>query len=730
MKFKVSKKLQVILCIVLSCTTLSGCIFTDSVRAMGKAMGQQYSDDKRESSEDDEELASSKEETKSSEEESSNASESTSQSQDKPTSNPNMDAETIMVYMVGSDLESEYGNATLDLEEMMAADADTEHNNIVVYTGGASKWHINGLSADTNTTLLLTKDNDFDILDSHSAKNMGDPDTLSDFINYCYDNFESEHYSLVLWNHGAGPVFGFGVDENYQDLLTAEEMKTAFEDSVGSRGERLEWIGFDACLMNSLEIADLFAKYSNYMIASQETEPGWGWDYTFLSETTDVPVSGEDMGKAIIDSYMEYSEEMFKTYPRAYCDLTLSCIDLNLYQKAEDALDTCFTELDADLTIENYPSLVRNREKTRDFGTYASTFDYGMVDAIHLLGKIASDEPTSVQAIRALEDMVVYERTNMYDANGISICYPDFYEGNEYTALCMETQEEIDFSSGYRGFLNKYYNLQTSEELTTNWDITEAETSVTTQEAEEEDVADTSDITLQLTKEQQKTYARGYFYILANVYDKNFNTHGYENPEDLYMFVHFGRSVEMDNNGVLHASYSNQALYMHDITNDTYSEIPMILSEQDSTEQETRYTSSVMLHSYGEGDSFDSWADWEMESASLQIVVDDENPNGVIRSAVPLDDSTNPNKQLLDLDDFDSMEVMARASYPTWDAEGNMMEFFEWEHSGCLYGFSQDLNNEYALEMRPIDDPENYVCMFAIKDVQGNITYSELIPLG
>lgn len=727
MKIKVSKKLQIILCIVLSCTTFTGCIFTDSVRAMGKAMGEyQSKQDDKDVSEDDESLASLDEE-ESSEAESTSEVENTSQSENKPSSNPNMDAETIMVYMVGSDLESEYGNATLDLEEMMAAGADTEHNNIVVYTGGASKWHIQGLSADTNSTLLLTEDNEFEILDSHSAKNMGNPDTLSDFINYCYDNFESEHYSLVLWNHGSGPVFGFGVDENYGDLLTADEMKTAFEDSVGARGERFEWIGFDACLMNSLEIADLLAKYSNYMIASQETEPGWGWNYEFLSETSDAPVSGEDMGKAIIDTYMEYSEAMFEAYPRAYCDLTLSCIDLNLYQKAEDALDTCFAELDADLTIENYPSIVRNREKTRDFGTYASTFDYGMVDAIHLLGKIASDEPTSIQAIRALEDMVVYERTNMYDANGISICYPNFYEGNGYTALCMDTQEEIDFSSGFRGFLSKYYNLQTSEEFTTNWDITEAETSVTTHEAEETDVADTSDITLQLTPEQQTTYAAGYFYILANVHGLGYNTDNYENPEDLYMFVHFGKSVEMDDNGVLHASYSNQALYMHDITDGTYSETPMILMEQDSTEHETRYTSNVILHNYSDGGIYD----WEIESASLQIVVNDENPNGVIRSAIPLDeDDTNPNKQLLDLDDFDQMDVMARASYPTWDAEGNMMEFYDWENSGCFYGFSQDLTHEYELEMRPIVTPENYVCMFAVKDVQGNVTYSELIPLG
>ena len=48
--------------------------------------------------------------------------------------------ETVMIYMVGSDLESYYGNASLDMNEMEAAGVDTAHNNVIVYAGGASKW--------------------------------------------------------------------------------------------------------------------------------------------------------------------------------------------------------------------------------------------------------------------------------------------------------------------------------------------------------------------------------------------------------------------------------------------------------------------------------------------------------------------------------------------------------------------------------------------------------------
>lgn len=90
--------------------------------------------------------------------------------------------ETVMIYMVGSDLESYYGNASLDMNEMEAAGVDTAHNNVIVYAGGASKWQDRGLSGDDCTTLLL-KEEGFVPLDTYPAENMGNPLTLSSFVN-------------------------------------------------------------------------------------------------------------------------------------------------------------------------------------------------------------------------------------------------------------------------------------------------------------------------------------------------------------------------------------------------------------------------------------------------------------------------------------------------------------------------------------------------------------------
>ena len=263
---------------------------------------------------------------------------------------------TIMVYMVGSDLESISGNASMDLSEMAESKADTRHNNIIIYTGGASAWQIDGLSADKDSILKVTSGNVY-VVDTVDASNMGEADTLSSFINYCYDNYKSDSYSLILWDHGGGAVAGFGYDENYDDSLTLDELQSALNDSVGKRATKLELAGFDACLMSSLEVADVLAPYANYMVASQETEPGWGWDYSFLSCLTDELIDGEKLGKEIIDSYVEFGEMAYELYPQLYCDLTLSCIDLEKYSEVEKAMDNFFISLKDGLTIRNIPQV-------------------------------------------------------------------------------------------------------------------------------------------------------------------------------------------------------------------------------------------------------------------------------------------------------------------------------------------------------------------------------------
>lgn len=644
--------------------------------------------------------------------------------------------QTVMVYMVGSDLESSYGSASVDLGEMIEAQPDVENNNVVVFTGGASEWKVDGITGDSSCLLELGED-DFYIKETLDACNMGAADSLSNFVTYCLEEYDTDKYSLILWNHGAGPVMGFGMDENYNDILTLPELQSALESSVGASGKKLEWIGFDACLMSSLEVADILAPYTNYLIASQETEPGWGWNYSFLSKLSDPGMNGAGMGKEIIDAYMDYSEQVFDTYPQYYADVTLACIDLNAYDDAEKAIDTFFDDIDSSLDTDLFPAVVRDRKQLRNFGVFSTDYNYSMVDSMSLVDKLSDngDNAKAEAALTALNNMIVYDRSNLESANGISICYPHDTE-EIYQETYLKVQDYIDFAPDYSRFLNDMYALENGETITHDWDVSDAEVAVEEAEITIANLTETngSDISLQLTEEQQKNYAAANFLILANA-----ESYGYvdededERAKDLYFYVYAGKNVQLDENGKLHAYYDNNIIYMKDISSEgdgSLSKIPMIMQENDITNTtEKRYTAYAILENLT-----DDFSNWNSTAVEMQIVRDAEHPDGYIRSAIPLDlndsDIHTPSKQLIDFDDYNLIEIpSSSARYITRDANGRILPFFNWESSGTMMGFDMYIDNGIEFVAQSIPDPEHYVCMFLISDAQGNVTASELIPL-
>ena len=107
---------------------------------------------------------------------------------------------------------------------------------------------------------------------------MTDPATLADFIRYCKETFPADRYALIMWDHGGGSLAGYGYDELYgaKGAMTLDK----FCDALNKAGCRFDFIGFDACLMATVETAVAAEPYADYLIASEETEPGVGWYYT------------------------------------------------------------------------------------------------------------------------------------------------------------------------------------------------------------------------------------------------------------------------------------------------------------------------------------------------------------------------------------------------------------------------------------------------------------------
>ncbi len=212
---------------------------------------------------------------------------------------------TVMVYLNGSDLEESYRSATDDILEMIDAKA-APNVNIVIQTGGTSSWHIDGIRTE-GQRFVVREGKLYKIDDSFGTPDMTKADTLSDFIGFCRENYPADRNILILWDHGCGPVEGFGYDTvaEESDALTLDEMQTALSEG----GVYFDFIGFDACVMAAVETAAALCDYADYMIFSQDYESISGWDYAgWLKELSgNMAISTEDLSKMIIDEFVRDS---------------------------------------------------------------------------------------------------------------------------------------------------------------------------------------------------------------------------------------------------------------------------------------------------------------------------------------------------------------------------------------------------------------------------------------
>ncbi len=185
------------------------------------------------------------------------------------------DQATVFVYMNGSDLESEDGEATEDLCEMLAANISSQVN-VLVETIGTKSWSKRlGIASDHTQRYKAEAGNLVLVDDSLGQLDCTSPDTLADFISWGAENYPANRYILIFWDHGAGPVYGFGYDEHQSEdsVLTIDEIQTAIRQS----GIYFDIIGMDSCIMSSLELCCAMYNYCDYMILSEDFESGYGW---------------------------------------------------------------------------------------------------------------------------------------------------------------------------------------------------------------------------------------------------------------------------------------------------------------------------------------------------------------------------------------------------------------------------------------------------------------------
>lgn len=363
------------------------------------------------------------------------------------------DTYTLMLYMCASDLESECGFATEDLNEIMYG-YTAGNLNVIVQTGGTAEWQNTVVADDRCQRYQVTEDGLELVDDSLGMQNMADSATLTDFIQYCSSNYAADHYGLVLWDHGGGVVGGYGYDENFGgDSMSLTEMSRA----LGDASVHLDMLGFDACLMANFETCLMAAPYADYLIASEEPEPGCGWYYTDwigkLSENCGIPP--KRYGRQIIDDYVT---ESGWDSPSMYS--TLGMFDLQqVTQKLLPALSQFSDDAVQQLSAGEYRRISQSRSNTR--AVYQSELDH--IDLLDYAQHSQSE--TADQLEQAVSDCVVYyrETENGSGDNGLSILFPYY----DLSALDMleEMYQTLGYDDAYPAFLEQFANVMAGGQI-------------------------------------------------------------------------------------------------------------------------------------------------------------------------------------------------------------------------------------------------------------------------
>ncbi|MDE7299697.1 MAG: hypothetical protein K2N94_12880 [Lachnospiraceae bacterium] len=366
---------------------------------------------------------------------------------DTPTVEPGQDTPTadgswaIYWYLCGSDLESGGGFATGDLGELFSVTLP-ENVKVVIETGGSSVWH--NEFVDASKLQRFVYDNEgLKLVDEQPSASMGDAQTLADFLSFARTNFPAERTAVVFWNHGGGSVSGAAFDELYgKDSLTLDEMFAAFSSvwEPSLENQPLELIGFDTCLMATVDVANTFSSLARYMVASQECEPANGWYYShWVGALAENPgMDGAALGRIICDSYYEGCEVI-----GTQDNTTLSLTDLSKIGPLLAAYETFGGEALA-AACENpgfFSQFGRVATSSENYGGNTKEQGYtNMVDLGHMARQSVGMLGSAQGVLDALDQCILYQVGGPYrtEATGLSCYYSyngDVEDFNGYAGL-------------------------------------------------------------------------------------------------------------------------------------------------------------------------------------------------------------------------------------------------------------------------------------------------------
>ncbi len=312
---------------------------------------------------------------------------------------------TFMVYMDGdNNLE---GAGVEDFNEMeFAFKQSTNEVNVVVQFDRIAEFDTSNGDWEDCKRYAIQKDYDKDVMTSEVVQemgevNMGDPDTLVDFVKWSFKYYPAKQYALVLWDHG-GAYRGICWDdtdlteEGDADCITLPELRGALREIKQARGYRnLEIVGFDACSMAQVGVLYEIQEYADIVLASGFVEPGDGWPYErILPKLLSQPTMDKHKLAEIIAQEFQASYSDREDDPQDSPRTTMTAFNMTMFPQLVQVMNEFSVEL-SKIAGDRYENIMFARSRALSYdmvpiGPFTFT-NYCLTDLTDFCMKIIDD---------------------------------------------------------------------------------------------------------------------------------------------------------------------------------------------------------------------------------------------------------------------------------------------------------------------------------------------------
>lgn len=578
---------------------------------------------------------------------------------------------TIMIYMVGSDLESSHGLASAELEHIVPSNIDLKNNNIILIAGGSKIWK-NDFISPSNTSVYQLKETGFEKIKEQDLQNMGDGNTLQKFLNETYQEYPAKKYNLIFWDHGSG-VQGLESDGIYGDMLSLVELDTALDNSPFNGDEKFDSILFINCLLGGIEIAGIVDDHADYMIATEEVSYAYPEldKFKFLEEI-ELDDDGFTFGKKFIDNLI--SDEKLDLISKMYnTPTTYSIIDLSKIKTVEENLDKFAKALNVS---RDYYQIASIRSQSFQYGGDAKEFD--SIDLYTFVSQLSTLAPSESQKLlNSLNDAILYNYALSDTSKGLSIYFP--YNGNQYISKLMSGLSQLNArkNSDYLAFIQQF-DLQRKTSGSYFMDVSKNQINTAN-----------NDYSMNLSDSQKESFGKASYLIFQKT------------SSGKYIPVYESSDVTL-NGTKLKANFDGKIVAL----STSKKNIPISVVKEGSQ----LYSAKVTV---GENIEAKATLEYENGKGKVTYIVAEGGEEAL------------PSMAILNASDYSTI-TFHNYQYPLIDKQGYFKK--NWSEEGTNMNVNMDPIKD-SLTMVNVAGSEDYYFAFCVTDLSNETTYSKLVQI-